>query len=353
MIETLGTYSELMRHPKEVEDWLTQEGSAWRVTTDLRTGNLTGTLYGEHTGLGRVQVQKPRSEDTTAAYVVMAEGNALTLLHGHGAKSFTLKPADVPAAVDAYRAELLAALPLLSPQASAHRVTRVDASCTWRHSEVGASRALAQARSALGLERSGRKILATYGVETVTLRLTKRHTVRCYDKTAESYAAARAARVPPPDLGPGRLVRLEAQHRSRTARGIYGDNLNDLGNSGAVMARQTVNKTADAFGGQITAGTAGDRLCQLIELGAKPSEAVRLLGASLLIAEGGIPALTSRGVPQSQAYALRARIRELLGEGTSEETDAAYAHADAEQDESDHGENAGLWDVDDAAWAEG
>lgn len=339
MIETLGTYAELPLPPREVEAWLCRDDSPWRVTTNLRTGALTATLAGEATGLGRVQITQNRDQDSVNAYAMVAEGNALTLLHGHRAKALTLRPEHVPDAVDAYLREVAAAVPIAPAAPEVQRLVRVDASVTWRHSDTDASRALAQARAALAAQRSGRKILSTHGVETVTLRVTKRYTVRAYDKTAEMVSNARRARVPVPELGPGRLVRLEAQHRSRTARTLYGDNLVDLSRNGALMARTAVSKAADTFASQVTTDNVAEVVRDLVEHGATPAEALRLVGPAMLIAQGGIPALTSIGVTAPTAYRLRARLRDLRGQELSPEDEAASDPA--------------LFSIDEAEYADG
>lgn len=304
--------------------------SPWKVTVDARSGALVGTLLGEATSLGRVRIEKPRDADAPCAYLVQAEGNALTLLMGHGAKALTLPDASVPDALAAYLAAVAAAVPFAPTSPDAHRLTRVDASATWRLADLVASAVLEQARNALNLERSGRKVAATYGVESVSLRVTKRRTIRAYDKTAEMIAAAKKARTAPPEPDPGhRLVRVEVQHRTAEARRHYGDNLSDLATSGALMARKALQTVADTFAGQVTVVTADQITRRLIAAGASPAEALRLIGPSMLIAKGGVPALTSVGLSEPSAYRLRARIRTLLGTELDADDVAALALDDA------------------------
>lgn len=327
MLETVGTYAPLLVHPREVEDFLLRDDSPWKVSQDPRTGALVGTLTAEHTPLGRVRIEKPRAADAPAAYLVQAEGNALTLLLGQSAKALTLPDAKVPAALAAYLAALCEAVPMASEAPESHRLIRVDPSATWRLSELVASAVLTKARNALNLERSGRKVAATYGVESVQLRITKRRTVRAYDKTAEMISAAKKSRTPLPDLGPGRLVRLEVQYRTTEARRLFGDNLHTLATTGAPMARKAIRTLADTFAGHVTTETADQITRRLITAGASPAEALRLIGPAMLIARGGVPSLTSLGLSEPSAYRLRARLRELLG--TLTEEDAPFLDLDA------------------------
>lgn len=299
-------------------------GSAWKVTADAKTGALVGTLTGEATALGRLRIEKPRDADAPCAYLVQAEGNALTLLLGHAAKALTLPDDQVPAALAAYLAAICEAVPFAPLAAEAHRLARVDSSATWRLAELVAAAVLHQARNALNLERSGRKVAATYGVESVSLRVTKRRTIRVYDKTAEMIAAAKKARTPLPEPDPGyRLVRVEVQHRTAEARRHYGDNLATLATSGAPMARKALRTVADTFAGQVTVNSADSITRRLIAAGATPPEALRLIGPAMLLAKGGVPALTALGLSEPSAYRLRARIRTLVGASLDEDDQAA------------------------------
>jgi hypothetical protein len=188
-------------------------------------------------------------------------------------------------------------------------------------------------------------MLAAYGVEGTTLVVTKRYTVRVYDKSAEMIAAAKRARIDPPDLGPGRLVRLEAQHRSTTARTLYGDNLADLADTGAPMARRALALAADGFAAQGDTGTPAELAARLLSCGASPSEAARLMGPAQLLEQGGVPALLHLGLSPSYAYAVRARIRQLAGD-EPDEGDLASQYA--EEHDAEQREIAGLWDSDGA-----
>lgn len=342
MIETIGTYAELPYAPAEIEGWLRDHADTWRVTENVATGGLQGVLAGVHTDLGKVTVGRHRDqEEGSTAYVMLAEGNLLTLAHGHRAKHLTLKARDVGAGIEAYRSALSSSLPI----APVHqRLVRVDASVTWRRSEQEASRQLGQGSAALHAARSGRRMVARYGVEGTTLVHGKRLTDRVYDKSAESLAAAKKSRQDPPDLGSGRLVRFERQMRSATARKHYGEDLEALDEQGAIMARTAVVKATDTYSAQDTHGTPDHLYARLVDLGASPTEAARLMGPAQLLAAGGVPALTRFGMSDSSAYRLRARIRSLYGE--PEDDGDRYAEHEAEQESL-----ADLWDVDDAEFA--
>lgn len=275
---------------------------------------MSATLHGEGTVLSRVQVVRDFREHATAAYAVLAEGNLLTLRHGDRAKWLTLPPEDVAAAVDVYAARLAEAVPMVSPATGAHRVTRADASVTWRLPDDLASRALESAREHLGIATSGRRVTARYGSESVFSRITKKLTVRAYDKTAETLNSYKGTGYTP-NLGEGRLVRLEVQTRSDHCRSIYGDDLASLAALGDSMARKTLNQWTEIFSGAATTATVRSLASQLVEMGASPAEALRLVGPAIVLAEGGVPALMQMGLSEASAYRLRARLRELKSGG--------------------------------------
>lgn len=356
MIETVGTYAELPFTPGEVEGWLYDHSTTWRVTQDQGTGSITGTLSGEHTALGRVNIRRNLAVEHSdaAAYTMAAEGNLLTLARGNGSKHLTLRDEHVPDGVQAYRDALAEALPLAPP---VQRLVRVDASVTWRRSHLDAARQLAEGTAALHAARSGRRQVARYGVEGSTLTHGKRLTDRVYDKSAETLAAAARHRGAAPDLGEGRLVRFERQMRSARARKHYGDDLTALTNQGADMARRAIRLATSTCAGQDTSGTPDHLYARLVAHGASATEAVRLMGAAQLLERGGIPALTRFGMPLPTAYRLRARLRDLYGEPVVQPDDDVMDRLDEDQALDDHVSDqhgvtqANLWDVDEAEWA--
>lgn len=350
MIETTRTYSELDTNPLRVFDWLASSPPEWRITQQRGTGDLVGTLKGDSTPFGSLQVHRDRSvpaEDGVSRYVVTAEGNLPLMLHGKAAKHLTMLPEHLPAAVDVFIDALHRAVPLLGDADTRHRLTRVDASMTWRHERPDqAARALSQARAHLTAQRSGRRVISAHGVETVTLRRTKQHLIRAYDKTAESIAAARGTGTVP-DLGDGVLVRLEVEHTRQTARRHYGDDLTALSRFGADMARKAVETTAEPFSRVLAdIPTTTGQVAALIAAGADPARAFALVGPSLALAEGGIPALTTMGVSIGTAYRWRAELRSLTDEPVDPE------EVDAEQEVIDEEERRHelLWDADQAVY---
>lgn len=349
MIETLGTYSELHRPPGEVEEWITDPSTPVTPSYSRSTGLLVGgVVTADETPLGFARIVRPpgasRDPDAHTGFGVWAEGNLLTLRHGARSKHQTLPAADVPAAIDVYRHHLREAVPLMTPYSAPDRLSRVDASVTWRHDPAAASAALAQARCVLHTLASGRKRVATYGTEGSTLRLTKKSLLRVYDKTAETRHALRGTGTAP-TTGEGILVRLEVQERGSTARRRYGDTLHHLSRTGADMARTAVETAAEPFARSLALEDPLAQGVRLVVLGASPSESLRLLGPMQLLARGGIPTLVGLGVSLGSAYRIRARLAELAA--VQDDPDAVAAgerNWEALQDS--------LWDLAHAEYAD-
>jgi hypothetical protein len=308
MIETLGTFGALAAIAARVTEWLRSGPSGWTVSQDLSTGSLRGSC--DDSRLGRLQV-RPHFMDAALGYVVLAEGNLTSLLCGEGQKMFSLRPESVPAAVDAYLAALVEACPLASGLHREHRISRVDPSATWLLPPDRAGLVIEEARRQFNGQVSGRKKVAAYGVESVTLRITKQQGWTVYDKTRETLDRFKGSKTRPALPEGGTLVRVEGRFRKDLAREVFGDDLSVVGRKGPEMARKRIDDVTALLSSVRHAGTVSAVVSYLVISGASPGEAVRLAGPCVLLSEGGIPALRKAGISQSQAYLFRQRLREL------------------------------------------
>lgn len=327
VLETVSVMVPVPYDTNRVREWLATQGEPWVMREDRARTTLDGIS---------LKIEQSRLPMHGGCFVVVAQGNLATLLLGARAKAFSLRDVEVAPAVDALVSEVHRLVPLVPADLTQWLLIRADASATWRYPDAVAAAAIQRATEHLSFQASKRNDVTTYGWNGATLKLGARQLIRVYDKSAEVLHHYRGSGMRP-NLGEGRLVRIEVQRTGKHVREVYGRTLVDLRERGAQVAKRLLQEWTDIVSGHVTGTAVKYMVTTLIGQGASPTEALRLASACILLADGGVPALLQIGISEPTAYRLRARIRELRGDVDDPATPERLFNLDALEYASTHG----------------
>lgn len=305
MLETIEAFSDIAQRGSAM-GWLEmvltpQELRFWRPL-----GSDSARMVGGPTALQSVTLMRPQW-DKSASLRLKVQANLTRLVHGADGKAWTLHPDEVSVAVLMMLGESQRVLPEAERDPSRWRLSRVDASVTSGFASDDVALAFPAWASAFWSLGSGRRTTSQPGPRSLMHVYTQEVKVRLYDKTAETIANTGKAPAGP------HLVRLEEQVNGLSARTAYGESLQGLMDTGAVMAQERLNTWLHKIGPAALAGDFEKIRVRLALGGVTPQRSYVLAGVVLILRSGGVDAIVNSGVSRSVAYKWCAEVRSALG----------------------------------------